>query len=485
MSQKIDTVNPLLSARLSQYSQVRDFLEGAEALRSHDFAVEGAADKAYIPRLKKQDNDAYAAYLRRGLYYNAVGRTRDGFLGLIFERDPVVDLGTAEVLREDADLQGTPLVELFEETIEEVLATARYGWLVDRPEPAPNASKLDAEREGIRPYLVPYKNENIINWSIVRIGTRWKLGRVVLRESYIKDGKAQTRYRELFLDEAGIYTVRIWNRADEQSEYVPDPEVTPRLKNEPIREIPFFFFDPRGGRPDPEKSPLGDIVEVARSHYQTSVDLEHARFTCSVPTPYFLGFTEEEAESIVLGGLNGIQSTNADANVGYLEYTGQGIVPLENALVQKEAMMAKLGTRMLVDEKRSAETAETARIRASGENATLADIAKAVARIAAQALSFVARWMGSETPVTVELNTNYVATGADASEISALLEGVISGKIAQRDFNARLREVGIIKPERTDEDIEADLEAAENQKDAAAEASLSAAVRSLNKEPVA
>ncbi|MBL8968261.1 MAG: DUF4055 domain-containing protein [Spirochaetaceae bacterium] len=483
MPQKISDLHPSLAARLAQYDRVRDFLEGADKLRDHDLAAKGDAATAYLPRLSpKQDEKEYAAYVRRALYYNAPGRTRDGFLGLIFGREPEMDLGAAEPLAEDADLQGTPLPEMLEEAVEEVLAVARFGWLVDRPEAPAGASKLDAERDGIRPYLVPYQSENIINWSLTRIGTRWKLGRVVLKETYEAevDGTTKTliRYRELLLEAEG-YVVRLWTQEKGQGEYRIESTAYPLLGGKRITEIPFYFFDPRGGRPAPGKSPLVDIVEIARSHYQSSADLEHARFSCSLPTPYFIGFSEEEASGLSLGGLNGIVASDPAAKVGFLEYSGAGVTPLENALTQKAEMMAKLGSRMLAEDKKDAEAAETLRIRASGESATLADIARAVGRIASQALTFAARWMGSDTPVEITLNTEYTAATMSPQEIAELLKAVQAGELPGADFRARLRKVGIIEADRTDEEIEAELEAERAKREETAGAALEATAKDL------
>lgn len=487
MPNKIDDLHPLYSRTLPKWKRCRDFIEGADALRDHDIGRAGESSDCYLPRLSpKQSPEEYEAYVRRALYYNAVGRTHGGFLGLIIGKGADVDIpAAAEPLRIDADLGGMPLEEFLETTVAEVLEANRFGWLIDHPslseEEKAQKTRLDVEREGLRPYIVGYKAEDIVNWNIARVGAVTKTVRVVLREAYITPaGKDDFRYRELVL-EAGVYRILEWEKVnlEGKEEYALTRETTPLMNNEPLSEIPFFFFDAHGGRAAPQKPALLDLVEINRSHYQSSADLEHARFACSVPTPYFLGFSEEDAKSIVLGGLNGIHATDSSAKVGFLEYTGQGTEPLERALAQKEAMMAKLGSRMLAEDKRDAETAETMRIRASGESATLADVARAVGRVAGKALTLAAAWFGGSGEAVVKLNTEYTAATASPQEITALLAAVQAGEIPSRDFVDRLRKVGVIASERTDEDIEADLEVQRERKAKTQSAGLLAAAAAL------
>jgi hypothetical protein len=463
----VTSLHPYYSARLLQWQRCRDFFEGADALRKHDLACKGDAASAYLPRLsEKQSDGEYAAYVRRALYYNAPARTKDGLRGLVFSRDPQIVLPDgASAILEDADMRGTPLEEMLEEIVDELLEVGRYGVLVDYPRAGEFSSKLDEERSGLRPFMTGYQAEDILSWQTIQIGNMWTMGRVVVRELYTKaDNTDAYLYRELFLEpldpEVGgalVYKNRGWRDLNA----VPDTGV-PMMGGAPISEIPFYFYDPKGGRMKPEKPPLIDLIEVARSHYQTSADLEHASFACSVPTPYFLGFTEEEASDIALGGLNGIVSTNPEAKVGYLEYSGGGVEPLEKRLSAKADMMAKLGSRMLAEDKKDAEAAETLRIRNSGESATLADIARAVGRIMTQMLAFAVKWMGlSSADVSVELNTEYTPASASPQEITALLAAVQANKLPVTDFVRRLRKVGLIESDRKDEDIEAELEAAD------------------------
>lgn len=440
------------------WRRCRDFMDGADALRKHDIACNGDATTAYIPKLSpKQSNTEYEAYIRRALYDNVTRRTSNSLLGLVFSSDPETDISASiDYMTNDCDMMETPLIEMAAWIAAEVVNIGRCGILVDRPPSDKVESRLDAERGGYRPYFVPYTAEQITNWKLSRVGNRWMITRVVLAES-------PELYTELTLTAEG-YGQTLWNKVKDKDEWIPKATVFPKMNGNAIMQIPFFFFGPRSGKCKIEAPPLIDLIEDARSWYQSSADLEHARFSCSVPTAYFLGFTDDEAKSIVLGGLNGIVSTNPEAKVGFLEYTGQGTEPLERALEQKYKMMARHGVDLLSD-KKDAEAHETVRARVGLQTATLQDIAKTTSRILSQALTFASTWMGgsSSTKSTIVLNTEYMAAGIEPQEITALLASVQSGKLPIIDFIRRLRKGKIIEADRTDEEILEELALVEEQ----------------------
>ena len=89
--------------------RARDVYAGEDAVK--------LAGTRYLPRLEEQSDDEYSAYVERGSFFNATARTVEGFLGLIFRRDPTVKLpeqsaGVGNALHafsKEVDLLGTSL----------------------------------------------------------------------------------------------------------------------------------------------------------------------------------------------------------------------------------------------------------------------------------------------------------------------------------------------------------------------------------------
>lgn len=447
--------HPEYGANRQRWDKCRDFTSGKDALLRHDIKCQGEVLKAYIPKISRsQKDDQYHAYLDRALFYGATGRTLKGLVGLVFAKEPVISLpGGAKVIQDDADGYGTPLSEFSEKVVTEVLGVGRCGVLVDRPDAGDFPTKLDEEKAGYRPAMAIYPAESIINWAAKKSASGvMDLSKVVLAE-LSEAGKPQ--YRELLI-EGGLYQVNIWIMDGDTPKL--EKTITPTLNGSPLTKLPFYFFGPSSGKWNVEEPPLLDLIEVNRSHYMSSADLEHGRYYCGLPTPVFAGFGYEDdtnTKEIVLGSSEGI-SGPADAKASYLEFTGSGLSTLEKALEQKERMMAMLGSRMLAEDKRQAETAEALRIRASGESATLASIANTVSRLLTQAVKMAADWMNVSGDVSIQLNTEYTPTGLSAQELTALLQMVQSGKLPKFDFFAALKQGGIIGQNRTFEDYQAE-----------------------------
>ena len=76
----VDTPHPQYLEFAGKWTKARDAAAGEEA-------VKGRRDE-YLPMLKGQSEDDYAAYLKRTPYFNATARTVDGLSGMIFRRAP-------------------------------------------------------------------------------------------------------------------------------------------------------------------------------------------------------------------------------------------------------------------------------------------------------------------------------------------------------------------------------------------------------------
>jgi len=504
--QALQTTHPEYQVHAGDWRKCRDFIAGIKALREHDLenwkgnlatvtridgkssrepATSGFEDKVaacYIPPLSnRMTYIEYVLYLFRGHYYNTVALTKAGYLGMIFGKAPEIAMpsGAAPILN-DADLAETPLAEYLEEVVDEVLSVGRVGVLVDRPAISGTLTVGEAQRAGLRPYFATYKAEDILDWKSERIGARnattyWKL-----RERVRRGGAYDYDYRELKLDASGYHQV-LWTRPDKKSDYEPKPikpSMGPLETGKPLAAIPFYPFSPRGGGADIEAPILLDLIEMAVEHYQSQTEYANARFSTAIPTPCFFGFRDDEAETIVLGGLNGIVASDPEASAEFLEFTGQGLEPLRNAIQDIEARMAKW-SRMLTEDKKAAEAADTLRIRASGEKVTLSDISRSASRIASQMLALACVWNNTPGTASVELCTDYSDTSTDSATMTALEKAVVDRKFTQRDYNAYLRTVGIIKADRTDEMIEAELESERNREDEDAGSALEATAGKL------
>lgn len=394
----------------------------------------------YLPRLSGQSAFSYEAYKRRANFFNATGRTVEAMQGLVFRKQPVIELPTgADDWYEDINMQGKSLEGLAVECVEEVLKVGRGGILVDYPQTSGETLTIERARAlNLRPYMTFYKAEDIEDWKYIRIGNVVRLGYLKLREIDDQD-ETKHQWRVLELRD-GIYTQTVWK--DNEGNLFEYSFVEPIKGGQKLSEIPFYPLAPK--EPDMliQDPPIEDLVYVNISHYQNSADLENGAHVAGLPTPYVTGI-EDENFVFQLGG-NGIVLPSADCTAGFIQCGSEGFASLEKLMDRKEQQMAALGARLIAPEKKAAETAETTQTKRGGENSVLASIAASVEQQIRKALVFMMEWAGISGEPVFELNKDYVPVSMSAQELKELVAANQAGAISDRTLFECLQQGEII-----------------------------------------
>jgi len=461
----IDSEHPEYTMRKAQWSKLRDCNEGQEAV--HHMGV------TYLPRLSGQTADDYKAYLNRTLFYGATARTVDGLTGMIFRKAPVFEVpaGMTRMVA-DVTLDGMDLIGFAEAIVDDVVIVGRAGILVDHPIAPAEATVATAEAMNIRPFLKHYTAENIFNWKTESRNNVLVLVSVRLFEMAEVKGDnefdivVRKQIRILDLNEIGQYRQRVFVEkkvigADGEKWEQFGDEVIPLKAGVPLNFVPFYFVGVKNGSPCAEKPPLIDLANANLSHYTSTADLEHGAHFTALPTAVITGHTEEETEKAAeyrIGSATAWVFPNAETNVHYLEFQGQGLEALEKRVTKKEEYMAALGARMLAPEKKAVEAADTAAIHRSGETSVLASLAASVSQSIEDAVRFMAEWSGMAGNVTFKLNNDFSAVKMTAQELTALFQTYQGGGMAFADFLWNLKRGEIIQEDRTEEDIRSEIE---------------------------
>lgn len=435
----------LYSARFNQWVRCRDAFEGTDAIKFKR--------TEYLPKLSSQKNPEYEAYLKRALWYGATGRTVHGLTGAIMRKPPSYSVPEAiEEHLEDVTRTGTPLGPFCSNLVKEVLMVGRCGVLLDLPSEGQNGSP--------RPHWVQYDAEQIINWRTVTINGAKLVTMVVLKEETeepVDDfhGDLVTQYRVLRLVN-GYYQVDLFRLSGKTLAQM--DSVTPVIRGKKIPYVPFVFFNSQHLEADPDKPPLLDLVDVNLSHYLTSADLEHGRHFTALPTPYVTGLSKDTP--LKIGSSTAWAIPVAEARVGMLEFTGQGLSALEKAQESKEKQMAVLGARMLEEQKLAAETSETLTIRRSGESSLLASVACTASTGLTRIVRWHAEWVGtSEANMTkIDLNKDFFGIPMSSSDLSALVQSWQSGAMSYETFYQNLERGELTRPGITAEEERLQIE---------------------------
>ena len=497
-----NSTHPDYDATLPAWLRARDVFAGEDAVK--------AAGEKYLPRLDYQDDKDYLAYKNRASFFNASARTADGFVGLIFRRDPTFKLpesgGVADALTEfveDADMLGTPLSAFSKKLVTEIINIGRAGTLVDW---SGSSTGHDVEQ---RAYAVAYTAEDIINWHTERVNGRNVLTLLVLQEvladghhsmdEFIHEPVKQLRVLKLVPPQgatdsasrtgdhhadwtyqveiwqllpksqgsgSGLTTFSFWNgffgngqkSTPSNKEWKLVDTVTPLRLGKPLPLIPFVFHGPRHSLPDVDKVPLADIIAINLDHYRLSADYKHGMHFTALPTAWVSGF--DKTSSLRIGSSTAWVAETPGATAGFLEFHGQGLSTFERAMDRDEQLMAVLGTRMLESRKKVGETAAAIELRQSGENSILNTVSLSISASLTQVLRWVYWWNSTEPIpdaigpdlVLATLNTDFSITGMSFQEIAALVAAWQAGAISQETMLDLFRAGEVIAPGRTNEE---------------------------------
>lgn len=440
--------HPEYDFSLDEWEMIRDVLGGSRHVK--------ARGERYLPRLHEQDDQDYANYRDRALFFNGTKRTATAMVGLLLRKTPEFKLSAeVEKLTKDTDLRGTTLGDYIKEVAENVCGIGRCGTFIDWS---------SAES---RPYLSFYRAEDIIDWEEKRVDGRMRLTALTLREiTWEHDDKSgaanptrthvavQTFRKYRLVD--GILEVVEARSIDNGT--VEEKPIEIKHRGKALSFIPFIFHTPAGNRSEVSPSPLADIAEINVSHYRTSADLENGRHMAGLPTLYAAGF--DAGTKLVVGSSHAWISENTDAKAGFIEFTGQGLTPLKEALTEKQEQMAALGARMLEVKSADAEAFETVQLRSNAEQASLTIISGAISATMSAALQHLAWWFSlpDRSPTDFEdtdhiiLSTDFVGMKLSPQALTALTAAYQSAAISSETYFYNLAQGEMFKDDWTLED---------------------------------
>jgi hypothetical protein len=451
-----------------KWLRARDVIDGEDTVKT--------AGVRYLPQLPEQSANEYEAYKHRAKYLNATGRTLDGLQGMVFRKEPVIKIPEENKplnvemakLVEDADLKSCTLSDYARNAVREVLSVSRAGTFIDWNE-------IEA-----RSYLSFYKAEDVWDWHADRIGGKMMLVMVALHEciermapddgAKLDPGEIRAMKRDkidnLLVCRLDVslpvpqFTIDRYElrEVNKKKEWVLISTTIPTRRKVPLPFIPFVFHSPDGSSPGCCKLPLEDLISVNLHHYRLSADYNHGLHFTALPTAWVAGF--DAKMELRIGSSRAWVSDNVQAKAGFLEYTGQGLGAIKDAIDDDKKDMATLGARLLEEQKREAETAETLKLRQAGESSVLSNIAKSVGASITAAMKICYWWMSNvPTPeevendqASIELNTDYVEARMAAADINALVASWISGAVSHETLLYNFRRGELMPKNRTDEE---------------------------------
>ena len=271
-------------------------------------------------------------------------------------------------------------------------------------------------------------------------------------KSNIKD-----QYRVLRLEPEYGYYQELYNDKDELIEIY-------EIKNyegNKFDYIPFFMIGAENNRIEYNKPPLLDIAFINLGHYRNSADFEdnlhvHSQGTLIIKTE----MSKEQFDSFNPNGIEvGSRSAHnlgANSDAKLLQLNPSQVS--QNAMDNKVRQMIGLGARFIEGPKGN-QVVESVRVekvqKESGLSTAISNCSKGILNCLHSIIDFMS---GDKDKVVFEINMDFFDKGMSAQEISASIMLVDSGVIAKTDLRDYLKQTGILSPERTNEEIDNEVE---------------------------
>lgn len=411
-----------------------------EALVGGTTAMRDAGEK-FMPKFPSEEIESHKARVRTATLFPAFRRTAAVMAAKPFAKPLTLSEDTPpdiEAWADDIDREGVNLHAFAGEMLLEALQFGLCGVLVEAPKAINTtrpSSKAEQARAGVRPYFVRVKHSQILGYRVERANGRLLMSQLRIAEpTTVPDGD----YGEKTVERVRVLTPGAW----EVWEKVGSNGVMSWVKIEDGKSglpvIPFVpFYGTRLGFMC-GVSPLVDLAHLNVKHWQSQSDQDTILHVARVPILFASGFPEDT--SIAIGASTAVRSTDAAADIKWVEHTGAAIGAGRESLADLQEQMIQAGAELLV-KRPGARTATESAGDAEANKSDLQRITETFEDGLDQALQYMADYAGLGTGGEVSLYKDFgAATLTDASAqlvVTMQQGGLISNETAIREMQRR------------------------------------------------
>lgn len=487
MSSGVTTQHPEWKEHIYTWCMIRDALEGEDRIKFkseqylpipggmlmddmkeapstqrtvvHPLLVDDyAAQLSFQYNPNYHQNAAYASYKSRARFPNLVSFLYRGLLGLASADSPTIALPSEmEYLLQKASLDGLSLSELFAKVLGEVLLTGRVPLTID---PQDDGKIL----------IIDYAAERFINWK--------EKNRQLVLTVFVED-EDQNEERvdetddpaELFEhDQELVYFVQrldpvtgdyiVEKYYDDDSQ--PETHI-PSVRGRTLKEIPTVVLGSMNNTLDPDPPPMAPVANTSVQIYQKDADLSQAEYLTCNPTMFITGVNQNESPNIQVGATVVYILSNPQAKVAYTQTDTSAFQFVLNHINTLYEQAIIYGAQLLDSSKKSAETAETTRLKQTAAGATLRSVVTTVGTGFEKLLKLMGNWMGLPQEKIDQIKFRPITEFGLAltpQEQKQLVDSWMAGAISHMTVLTNFRKAGILGEGRSEED---ELDAIESE----------------------
>lgn len=443
MTSTVRDQTPAVEKMAVNYPLITALLGGTTAMRD--------AGSTYLPQWPNEDDDAYANRVKTATLFPAFGRTCEVLTGKPFSKPITFDDDVpARIVEwsENIDLQGHNLHAFAAATCFHAISHGLCGILADFPTTDGLRTKADEVAAGVRPYLVHIHAPSILGWRAERINGVQTLTQLRFLEVVsVPDGEfGETEIEQVRVLYPGSW--QVWRESEKadasgKKDWTLHSEGSTTLKKIPFvpvygRRIGFMQGVP----------PLVELAHMNVEHWQSKSDQQTILHVARVPILFAKMLGDNP---ITVGAASAVKADDRDAELMYVEHTGQAIKAGADELLALEDRMRQVGAELLVIKPGNRTVAETVSDNEAGMCA-LQRIVQDMEDAIDQSLTLMSEWVGEPENGHIQIFNDFgVASLAEAS-LDLLRDMNVDGTFSDESLFAEAQRRGVISPERKWED---------------------------------
>lgn len=454
----------------------------------------------WLPQEPKEEDADYQKRLSRSSLYPGLTDALDRAVSKPFSRKVVVkDLpkGLDESWLQNVDGEGNDITQFCRNWLRAAIKHGQaHCWVDYTPMAKPDGTpptRADELTKKPRPFLRLIEQSNILGWDTVTLPDGSQ-GLSELRFREIKtSGSGYRKEKREFVRVLRLDSFEVWenesykpptwslrNTTSEFYDWQEDRVASWKLidsgqygPKDGFAKLPIqtLYTGYRGfmvARPA-----FIDLAEVNLTHWQSASDQRNILHVARVPMLFAQGFGEDEVKKGIVAGAGVlVSSREPGAQLSYIEHSGQAIEAGQVDLDQLEKLMQSMGSRPMTE--RSGDI--TATQVAVGEAGTTTDIQcwiKAEEAGTKGALVLMGQWLGIPAEAiercTVDIFSDFAVVLKGNEDLKDLRAMRDKGDISLETYLREVKRRGLLAD---DLDIEEEMDAIEEEKEAGADKAL-------------
>jgi hypothetical protein len=391
---RVDEPNAVYDSLSKIWKKCRAFSHSQQYVKDSDISVH--ASNYLIPFSPSMNADQYAFFKAEAELPGITNQFIAIITGGLLRKPPQIEYNkevpedAKNWILSDITSDGGSLVALMDSILKEEMQTSRAWLYVDYPnidEESANAM-AKSDWDDVRPYVVLWQAEAVINWQTTIVAGKRKLSRVIVR-GYVEKFNDPLDFHPQYIDTIwvhevidGLYQIRTFEDLTSRDPVAVGGQVQtatqtgftqvgdviePKMHGERMSYIPAF---PANGSIECFEPYINTFVDKEQALYNVMSRRNHLLYGAATYTPWIASdMPEGDFNDIVSQGLGTWIRLRKGDTIGSLSPPTEALKDLEAAIAAKLNELAKLGMRFLAPE--TAASGVALDIRSASQVATL------------------------------------------------------------------------------------------------------------------